>query len=139
MKGYTIDFAANAVTITKEFQKRASDMTSKEYKVLSQLRADFPSMRVLVKSVRTRKNLSSRLTYDKMVKYLSWKPNAAVLLNMFTNTREQSKSQRNPYLYVKEWFLSVCPDYEEFPCFDKDGNIIARNTASVSASERAVA
>lgn len=139
MKGYYINFAANTVTITKEFQKRASDMTSKEYQTLAKLRTDFPSMRVLVKSVRTRKNPSSRLTYDKMVKYLSCQPNAAVLLNMFTNTREQSKSQRNPYLYVKEWFLSVCPDYEEFPRFDKDGNIIARNIVHVSTSEHVIA
>lgn len=96
-------------------------------------------MRVLVKNVYKRKNPTGGLTYDRIVKYLSCQPNAAVLLNMFTNIREQSKSQRNPYLYVKKWFLSVCPDYEEFPRFDKDGNIIARNTASVSASERVVA
>lgn len=139
MKGYYINFAANTVTVTKEFQKRASDMTSKEYQTLAKLRTDFPSMRVLVKNVYKRKNPTGGLTYDRIVKYLSCQPNAAVLLNMFTNIREQSKSQRNPYLYVKKWFLSVCPDYGEFPRFDKDGNIIARNTASVSASERVVA
>lgn len=35
MKGYYINFAANTVTVTKEFQKRASDMTSKEYQTLA--------------------------------------------------------------------------------------------------------
>ena len=41
---YKIDFAANTITLTKAFEEAAANMESAEYRMLLQLRADFPTM-----------------------------------------------------------------------------------------------
>ncbi len=133
MKKHYIDFTSNCVVISKEFQKAARNTQSEEYRILAKLRSDFPTMQVVLRAAPTRKRTSARLTYDKMVKYLSCQQNAPVLLNMFTNVREASKAQPNPYAYVQNWFLDVFPDYTAVPQFDKNGNILARDPIPMQA------
>lgn len=138
-RNYWVNYATKTITITKEFQDKASNITSDEYNIIGILRKDLPGFRVCVKPACKRKSANGRLTYDRMVKYLSCQPNAPVLLNMFANVREQSKAQSNPYLYVKEWFLNYYPDYTAFPQFDESGNMVSREVPPVAACERKTA
>ena len=112
-QNYKMDFTTNTLTITKDFEQKALNPTSNEYGILLRLKADF------------KKNPKAGLTYDKMVKFLSCQVNSALLLNEFTEVREYSKAQKNPYQFVKEWFLREFPYYDAIPKFDKEGKMIA--------------
>lgn len=129
--GYAMNFATNTVTITKDFEKKAAQVNSIEYQIMKQLRSDFPNLHVALKAAPKRKTSIARPTYDKMVKFLSAQTNAAILLNEFAEVRERSKAQENPYLYVREWFVTSFANYQEVPKFDEKGNILTQYGASV--------
>ena len=124
--GYKMDFIKCALTITKEFERRAMDTNSEEYATLAKLRTDFPNLRIVMKAAPKRKRNNLKPAYDKMVNYLSCQPNSIILLNQFIEVKERSKSQENPYQFVRDWFLSSFPDYQKIPQFDVAGNSIAR-------------
>lgn len=124
--GYKMDFRKCALTITKEFERRAMDTNSEEYATLTKLRADFPNLRIVMKAAPKRKRNNLKPTYDKMVNYLSCQPNSTILLNQFIEVKERSKSQENPYQFVRDWFLSSFPDFRKIPKFDESGNPIAQ-------------
>ena len=125
MKNYKMDFTTNTLTITKDFEKKAMNVNSVEYQTLKQLKADFPSLRIVRKASPKRKSSLVRPTYDKMVKFLSCQANSAILLKEFAEVREYSKAQENPYQFVREWFFANFPNYQSLPKFDKEGNLIA--------------
>ena len=125
MTNYKMDFTTNTLTITKDFEKKAMDINSVEYRTLKQLKADFPSLRIVKKSAPKRKSSLARPTYDKMVKFLSCQANSAILLKEFAEVREYSKAQENPYQFVREWFFANFPNYQSIPKFDEAGKLIA--------------
>ncbi len=124
MKNYKMDFTTNTLTITKDFEKKAMNVNSVEYQTLKQLKADFPSLRIVRKASPKRKSSLARPTYDKMVKFLSCQANSAILLKAFAEVREYSKAQENPYQFVREWFFANFPNYQSLPKFDEAGNLI---------------
>ena len=124
MKNYKMDFTTNTLTITKDFEKKAMNVNSVEYQTLKQLKADFPSLRIVRKVSPKRKSSLARPTYDKMVKFLSCQANSAILLKEFAEVREYSKAQENPYQFVREWFFANFPNYQSLPKFDEAGNLI---------------
>lgn len=124
MKNYKMDFTTNTLTITKDFDKKAMNVNSVEYQTLKQLKADFPSLRIVRKASPKRKSSLVRPTYDKMVKFLSCQANSAILLKEFAEVREYSKAQENPYQFVREWFFANFPNYQSIPKFDEAGNLI---------------
>ena len=125
MKNYKMDFTTNTLTITKDFERKAMNINSVEYQTLKQLKADFPSLRIIKKASPKRKSSLARPTYDKMVKFLSCQANSAILLKEFAEVREYSKAQENPYQFVREWFFANFPNYQSLPKFDEKGNVIA--------------
>ena len=124
MANYKMDFITNTLTITKDFEKKAMNVNSVEYQTLKQLKADFPSLRIVKKSAPKRKSSLARPTYDKMVKFLSCQSNSAILLKEFAEVREYSKAQENPYQFVREWFFANFPNYQRIPKFDENGKLI---------------
>ena len=112
MANYKMDFTTNTLTITKDFEKKAMNVNSVEYQTLKQLKADFPSLRIVKKASPKRKRSLARPTYDKMVKFLSCQVNSAILLKEFAEVREYSKAQENPYQFVREWFFQSFPNYQ---------------------------
>ncbi len=125
-QNYKMDFTTNTLTITKDFEQKALNPNSDEYGILLRLKADFKNLRIVKKTApKRKKNPKAGLTYDKMVKFLSCQANSALLLNEFTEVREYSKAQKNPYQFVKEWFLREFPYYDAIPKFDKEGKVIA--------------
>lgn len=124
MANYKMDFTTNTLTITKDFERKAMNINSIEYQTLKQLKADFPSLRIVKKVSPKRKSSLARPTYDKMVKFLSCQANSAILLKEFAEVREYSKAQENPYQFVREWFFANFPNYQSIPKFDEAGNLI---------------
>ena len=82
---YKIDFINNTLTMSKAFEAAASNPNSKEYKLLQQLRADFPGLTVARKTRRASKKAqpTKNLTYANMEKYMSVFENASDLLAQF--------------------------------------------------------
>lgn len=123
--GYKMNFMSATLTITQNFEKRAMEIGSDEYEILRQLRVDFPNLRIVKKASPKRRNNVARPTYDKMVKFLSCQANASILLNEFTEIREYSKAQENPYQFVRKWFMLNFPNYQSIPMFERNGHIPA--------------
>ena len=119
MTGYKINFAANTITITSDFEKAANDPNTEQYRLLKQIQADYPVMRISRMTRRSPKacNPSKGLTYANMERYINVYENAAELLERFEVVKECAASQTNSYMYVKSWFVAQFPNYKKLPAF----------------------
>lgn len=107
---FTLDFIANTMTITKAFERMANCIGSEEYKMLVQIKKDFPTMQIVRKApAAVRPSPYMGLTYATMEQYIE--ANAAELLEEFWTVREMAKITPNAYLYVRNWFLKHLPEY----------------------------
>ena len=122
--GYKIDFVSGTITLTKAFAAQASIKGNDAYNTLIELKKDMPNMRFVTRTT-PKKRKSDRLTYDKMKKFIRCQNDADILLIEFDTTRELSKSEANPYQYVKKWFVNTFPNYKDIPSFDGAGNLIS--------------
>lgn len=118
---YKIDFINNTLVMSKAFEAAASNPNSGEYKLLQQLRADFPGLTIARKTRRASKKAqpTKNLTYANMQKYMSVFENADELLAQFEAVKTCSQGQSNHYKYVKEWFVTQFPKYKELPDFSE--------------------
>ena len=116
---YKIDFVNNTLTMTKAFEDAASNPTSQEYKLLQQIRADFPGLTIIRKTRRPTKKArpTKNLTYANMEKYMSVFQNADELLAQFEVVKKCSLGQSNHYKFVLDWFKNQFPKYKELPDF----------------------
>ncbi|MEQ2457416.1 hypothetical protein [Flavonifractor hominis] len=116
---YKVDFVNNTLTMTKAFEDAASNPTSQEYKLLQQIRADFPGLTIIRKTRRAPKKArpTKNLTYKHMEQYMSVFQNADKLLAQFEVVKECSKQQPSPYKFVRDWFEAQFPKYREQPDF----------------------
>lgn len=125
---YKIDFVNNTLTMTKAFEEAASNPTSQEYKLLQQIRADFPGLTIIRKTRRAPKKArpTKNLTYANMEKYMSVFQNADELLAQFEVVKTCSLEQPSPYKFVRDWFEAQFPKYREQPDFSpKASKVIA--------------
>jgi hypothetical protein len=127
--GYSMNFVTNTMTITRGFNRRASNSNTNEYQLLMGLRRDFPNLRIVFYAPKRKR--TARLTYDKMICYIGCQNDAPARLQEFNVIRETSIAQASPYNYVKSWFLREFPNYNEIPKFDENGNI----TSIIAAAE----
>lgn len=116
---YKIDFTNNTLTMSKAFEDAANDPSTPEYKLLQQIRADFPGLTVVRKTRRPSKkaNPSKNLTYANMEQYIKAFKNADDLLKEFEKVKQLAGPQTNRYQYVRRWFVAQFPNYKELPDF----------------------
>lgn len=86
-QAYKVDFTTRTITITAEFEKAMSNPEAAEYKIIRQLCADFPGMRIVKRTHRTPTHYTSKngeksacnpyknLTYEKMERFMDALPN----------------------------------------------------------------
>ena len=119
MMNYKIDFVNNTLTMSKAFEEALNNPASEEYKLLKQLRADFPSLTIIRKTRRASKKArpTKNLTYKHMEQYMSVFQNADELLAQFNAVKRCSLAQNNPYKFVLDWFKNQFPKYKELPDF----------------------
>jgi hypothetical protein len=96
VKGYKIDFTTNTMIVNYTFNDASKVYGSPEYKLLKNVIADFPDIKIAVKSGREKKspNKNKRLTYENMLKYISVCENAEEMLNAFESTRIRSQLEK---------------------------------------------
>ena len=119
MKNYKIDFAANTMTITKDFAIAASDPTTPEFEILAKFKAAYPGMKIVHKTCRPSKSKKARadkgLTYERMERYIRLHENSDELIENFEMVKALAAQQKNSYLFTKNWFMQQFPDYGELP------------------------
>ncbi len=114
MKNYKIDYAHNTIVIDYKFAKAAQEIGSPAYCDLKQIKEDFPYMQMRVASHRDTKacHHNKNLTYANMIRYMSTFTNREELLVEFATIREEASCAKQPYTYVRDWFVETFPDYD---------------------------
>lgn len=122
--GYKIDFANSTITMNYTFASASECPGSEEYTLLKTIRADFPEMKIVVKSGRKTKtaHTNKRLTYANMETYIQCYSNSTELISIFETVKNLSKPLASPYQYVADWFIAQFPNYKNSPTF-KDGKL----------------
>ncbi len=115
LKGYKIDYSGNVIYMNYKFAKKAQDYGSPEYRLLQNLKADFPMMSTVVRAGRKidTTNIKKRFTYENMSEHIKAYSNADELLERFELAKSLSKPLASPYKYVCDWFTSQFPDYRD--------------------------
>lgn len=121
---YRVDFVNNTFTMTKAFEEALNNPASEEYKLLQQIRADFPGLTIIRKTRRAPKKArpTKNLTYKHMEQYMSVFKNADELLAQFKVVQECSKQHPSPYKYVLDWFKKQFKNYKEQPDFSSNAS-----------------
>ena len=131
-KPYAIDFTTNTVTVTKKFLEAAQMIGTPEFNTMMKIRE--MGMTIITKAPAKKKN--TKLTYDKMQKYINLLDEAEKYQKEFDAVLVESKAYDSAYAYVLKWFKKTFPSYGKQP--ERDANLKIVNTpANYDAEEAA--
>ena len=143
MNTYKVDFVANTITITAAFAKAMNDPTSAEYKVIAQIRKDFPEMEIIRKTHKTPSKYQTKtgekfncnqfknLTYKNMETFIMGLPSAEAYMNEYLFLKNYAAEvQTNGYTIIRRWFVAQFPDFRKNPIV-----YLTNQPAVVSAAE----
>ena len=122
MKNLTVVAASRSIEVSKKFNARASQYGTDEYKMLQEVRRDYPGYKVV--EVATRKAPKSSykgLTYEYMENYIiSHDDDKNSIMNEYMDLRamtveaEEACADALSYQEVKTWFLDKYPAIANF-------------------------
>jgi len=131
-KPYAIDFTTNTVTVTKKFLEAAQMIGTIEFDTMMKIRE--MGMTIITKTPAKKKN--TKLTYDKMQKYINLLDEAEKYQAEFERVQIESLAYDASYAYVLKWFKKTFPSYGKQP--ERDTNLKIVNTpANYDAEEAA--
>ena len=131
-KPYAIDFTTNTVTVTKKFLEAAQMIGTPEFNTMMQIRE--MGMTIITKAPAKKKN--TKLTYDKMQKYINLLDEAEKYQAEFERVQIESLAYDASYAYVLKWFKNTFPSYGKQP--ERDDNLkIVNIPANYDAEEAA--
>ena len=131
-KPYAIDFTTNTVTVTKKFLEAAQMIGTPEFNTMMQIRE--MGMTIITKAPAKKKN--TKLTYDKMQRYINLLDEAEKYQAEFERVQIESLAYDASYAYVLKWFKKTFPSYGKQP--ERDANLKIVNTpANYDAEEAA--
>ena len=110
-KPYSINFTTNTVTVTKKFLEAAQMIGTPEFNTMMQIRE--MGMTIITKAPAKKKN--TKLTYDKMQKYIALLDEAEKYQTEFDVVLNESKAYDASYAYVLKWFKKTFPNYGKLP------------------------
>lgn len=121
-KGYEIDFTTNTLYMNYKFANAAKVYGTEEYKLLQKICTDLPKIKIVTRAGRNAKscNANKRLTYANMEEYISVQDNADELMAYFVIAQKESKKAHSPYAYVRNWFVTQFPNYQECKVFERN-------------------
>ena len=99
--------------VTKAFAKQARIFGTPEFKVWQEFLTCYPNAKMEVTPKKST-NKNYKLTYDNMREYIRGHENADDAEKVLAELERQiqlSKVQRNPFLFVAEWFKQTYPSY----------------------------
>ena len=128
MNTYKVDFVANTITITAAFAKAMNDPTSAEYKIIAQIRKDFPEMEIIRKTHKTPSKYQTKtgekfncnqfknLTYKNMETFIMGLPAAEAYMEEYLYLKNYAAEvQTNGYTIIRRWFVAQFPDFRKNP------------------------
>ena len=128
MNTYKVDFVANTITITAAFAKAMNDPTSAEYKIIAQIRKDFPEMEIIRKTHKTPSkyqpktgekfncNQFKNLTNKNMETFIMGLPSAEAYMEEYLFLKNYAAEvQTNGYTIIRRWFVAQFPDFRKNP------------------------
>ena len=128
MNTYKVDFVANTITITAAFAKAMNDPTSAEYKIIAQIRKDFPEMEIIRKTHKTPSKYQTKtgekfscnpfknLTYKNMETFIMGLPTAEAYMEEYLFLKNYAAEvQTNGYTIIRRWFVAQFPDFRKNP------------------------
>ena len=143
MNTYKVDFVANTITITAAFAKAMNDPTSAEYKIIAQIRKDFPEMEIIRKTHKTPSKYQTKtgekfncnqfknLTYKNMETFIMGLPSAEAYMEEYLFLKNYAAEvQTNGYAIIRRWFVAQFPDFRKNPLA-----YLTNQPAVVSAAE----
>ena len=131
-KPYAIDFTTNTVTVTKKFLEAAQMIGTPEFNTMMQIRE--MGMTIITKAPAKKKN--TKLTYDKMQKYINLLDEAEKYQAEFERVQIESLAYDASYAYVLKWFKKTFPNYGKLP--ERNAELKIINTpANYDAEEEA--
>lgn len=122
-KAYTIDWKTNTFTMTKKFAAEANDYGSEAYNILMDVRSK--GFHVAVRQPKERKACPTRITFKQMETILSCMDYADERMAELHAVMAYSRGLKNPYEYVRKWFLRNYPHFYEMPVLDVNYRIVA--------------
>ena len=150
-QAYKVDFTTRTITITAEFEKAMSNPEAAEYKIIRQLCADFPGMRIVKRTHRTPTHYTSKsgeksacnpyknLTYEKMEQFISALPNSAECRRQYDFLKTYASGiQTNGYSIVRSWFVAQFPLYRKEPLFYLTGEHTVLSAADFLKKQEAM-
>ena len=143
MNTYKVDFVANTITITSAFAKAMNAPTSAEYKLITQIRKDFPEMEIIRKTHKTPSKYQTKtgekfscnqfknLTYKNMETFIMGLPSAEAYMEEYLFLKNYAAEvQTNGYTIIRRWFVAQFPDFRKNPIV-----YLTNQPAVVSAAE----
>lgn len=132
--GYRINYREGTISVSDRLINEANraGVNSSAYNTLKALRE------MGMPIVKFRENTTARkgLTYSKMTKYILLCENSEKYMCEFIRQREVSKTQKNPYYYMLDWFKITFPHYNEQAEFNADGQIIVTTADYLTETEK---
>ena len=124
MKNLTINRNARTIEVSKRFDILSSRFGSEEYKMLQEVRRDYPGYKVVVaapKASKSSKPSFKGLTYEYMEKYISKHDDEQntimeeyMILRGMTDDAEEAFAESLTYQEIKTWFLDKYPAIASF-------------------------
>ena len=121
--GYSINWQTNTITMTKKFAAEANIYGSEAYNMLLDVKSK--GFRIAVQPTQPRQACPTRVTYKQMEITLSCMSDPDERLAELHAIMDAAKGQKNPYEYVRRWFLANYPNYREIPMLDANHCIVA--------------
>ena len=136
MNTYKVDFVANTITITAAFAKAMNDPTSAEYKIIAQIRKDFPEMEIIRKTHKTPSKYQTKtgekfncnqfknLKYENMEGFINGLSNSEDYMKPYLFLKNcGSLPLTSRYTAVRRWFVAQFPDFRKNPLFYLYNNV----------------
>lgn len=114
---YRFDPFTRTLFISKAFEKNAGIPGTAEQKIVSELLSTYGDTLIIerYKAHKAKKGLN----FVKMENHIKNTANADEMMKRFEKVKQLSKSQKNPYKYVLEWFHDNYPKFAEHPVDDE--------------------
>ena len=114
---------SRTIEVTAKFHKAASRFGSDEYKMLQEVRRDYPGYKVvtITRKPGSKKDTYKGLTYDYMEKYIKAHDdeNQSIMaeyemLRGISEEAIEALAEPCSYLEIRDWFLKTFPAIAEF-------------------------
>ena len=116
-QAYNIDYITETITVTKKFLKAASVYNSPEYKLMKEIRADYPTFKFAEKEIAKKagKTTHKNLTFETMREHIILcEGKESTILEQYDYLMQLYKTHAGRYAKIKAWYLKQYKaEYEE--------------------------